>query len=404
MDIEKKVVWIAAVVQFVNIIDFMMVMPLGPDISKVLPISNGDIGLICGCYTLAIAFSGIACAGFIDRFDRKNVAVIAVAGLSLATLCAAFAWDLYSLIGARILAGFFGGPAAAISLSMVTDVVPPKRRGKAMAIVMGTFSLSSIVAVPFGLELARIGNWQSPFYAITVLGVLVVLLIAKFTPPMTGHLSAKGKSVVSIYALMKNRDNMMALLMMASAMVSSFLIIPNISAFFQFNHGYPRESLGFLYMVGGIFSLVMIQLGGRLSDKIGPIPTNVAGTVVLIVFLFDGFVHDPKTSLLLIFVMFMGTVCIRNISATSEASQLPEPHERAAFMSLLSAIQHGGNGIGALLSSAMLVTTDNGCLVGMDRVAIFAIIMALFQPYILIKVCYSKNRVNKWSLNSPVSG
>ncbi len=404
MDIEKKVVWIAAVVQFVNIIDFMMVMPLGPDISKGLPISNADIGLICGCYTLAIAFSGIVCAGFIDRFDRKNVALIAVAGLSLATLCAAFAWDLYSLIGARILAGFFGGPASAISLSMVTDVVPPKRRGKAMAIVMGTFSLSSIVAVPFGLELARIGNWQSPFYAITTLGVLVVLLILKYTPPMTGHLSAKEKSMVSIYALMKNRNNMMALLMMASAMVSSFLIIPNISAFFQFNQGYPRESLGFLYLVGGIFSLVMIQLGGRLSDKIGPIPANVAGTVVLIVFLFDGFVHDPMTPLLLIFVMFMGTVCIRNISATSEASKLPEPHERAAFMSLLSSIQHGGNGIGALLSSAILVTTDNGCLVGMNRVAIFAIIMALLQPYILIKVCRSKNRRSKWSMNPPVSG
>ncbi len=400
MDIEKKVVWIAALVQFVNIIDFMMVMPLGPDISKALPILNTDIGLICGCYTLAIAFSGIVCAGFIDRFDRKRVAIIAVAGLSLATLGAAFSWNLYTLIGARILAGFFGGPAAAISLSMVTDVVPPQRRGKAMAIVMGTFSLSSIVAVPFGLELARMGNWQSPFYVITILGILVVLLVAKIAPPMTGHLSAKEKSVVSLFALIKNRDNRMALFMMASAMVSSFLIIPNISAFFQFNQGYPRESLGLLYMIGGLFSLVMIQLGGRLSDKIGPIPTNVAGTVVLIVFLFDGFIHEPTTPLLLIFVMFMGTVCIRNISATSEASKLPKPHERAAFMSLLSSIQHGGNGIGALFSSAMLVTTDKGCLVGMDRVAIFAIILALFQPYILVKVCHSKNRENNFSLLS----
>jgi hypothetical protein len=64
------------------------------------------------------------------------------------------------------------------------------------------------------------------------------------------------------------------------------------------------------------------------------------------------------TPLLLLFVMFMGTVCIRNISATSEASKLPEPHERAAFMALLSSIQHAGNGIGALFSSAMLVTVD----------------------------------------------
>lgn len=392
MDVEKKIVWIAASVQFVNIIDFMMVMPLGPDISKVLAISNSDIGVICGCYTLAIALSGIVCARFIDRFDRKIVAIVSVAGLSLATLSAAFAWDLYSLIGARILAGCFGGPAAAISLSMVTDVVPPQRRGKAMAVVMGSFSLSSIVAIPFGLELARLGNWESPFYAISILGILVVLVIIKITPSMTEHVAKKDNPVVSILTLLKNRDNLMAMLMMASAMFTSFLIIPNISAFFQFNQGYPRESLGMLYMVGGVFSLGMIQLGGRLSDKIGPITTNIAGTIVLILFIYDGFIHEPLTPLLLIFVMFMGNVCIRNVSATSEASKLPKPHERAAFMALLSSVQHGANGIAALLSSAMLMTLNNGVLVGMKRVAILSVVIALLQPYFLMRIYKSRPR------------
>ncbi len=392
MNVEKKNVWIAASVQFVNIIDFMMVMPLGPDISKMLAITNSDIGVICGCYTLAIAFSGIICARFIDRFDRKIVAIVSVAGLSLATLSAAFACDLYSLIGARILAGCFGGPAAAISLSMVTDVVPPQRRGKAMAVVMGSFSLSSIVAIPFGLELARLGNWESPFYAISIIGILVVLVIIKYTPSMTEHLAKKDNPVVSILALLKNRDNLMAMLMMASAMFTSFLIIPNVSAFFQFNQGYPRESLWMLYMVGGVFSLGMIQLGGRLSDKIGSITTNITGTIVLILFIYDGFIHEPLTPLLLIFVMFMGNVCIRNVSATSEASKSPKPHERAAFMALLSSVQHGANGIAALLSSAMLMTVGNGVLVGMERVAILAVVIALLQPYFLMKIYKSRPR------------
>ncbi len=145
---ETKIVWIAALVQFINIIDFMMVMPLGPDISNDLPITNADIGLICGCYTLAVGFSGIACAKFLDRYDRKTVAIVTMLGLSIATLSAAFSWDLYSMVVARVLAGLFGGPAAAIAFSMVCDAVPPERRGKAMAIVMGTFSVSSIAAIP----------------------------------------------------------------------------------------------------------------------------------------------------------------------------------------------------------------------------------------------------------------
>lgn len=398
MNLEKRIVWIAAIIQFVNIIDFMMVMPLGPDISRALPITNAHIGIICGAYTLAVALSGLVCAAFLDRFDRRTVAIATVTGLSLATLSAAFAWDLPSLIAARILAGCFGGPAAAISLSMVSDAVPPQRRGRAMAIVMGTFSVSAVAAVPFGLELARLGSWQSPFYAISALGFAVVLLIFCITPEMKGHLTRKDAAPVLLLPFLKNRENLMALGMMATAMCSSFLIIPNISAFFQFNHGYPREWIGFLYMTGGVFSLFMIQLGGRLSDRIGPLTTTAGGTVILILFIYDGFVHTPLSPLMLIFVMFMGNVCIRNVSATAEASKLPQPHERAAFMSLLSSVQHCANGIGALLSSAMLTTLENGSLVGMEKVAWLSIVLALFQPLLLIGICNRTRTQNQWDL------
>ena len=382
---ETRLVWVAALIQLVNIIDFMMVMPLGPDISGDLPVSNADIGIVCGCYTLAVGFSGIACAKFLDRFDRKNVALVTVFGLSIATLAAAFCWDLKTLIGARVLAGVFGGPAAAIAYSMVCDGVPPERRGKAMAIVMGAFSIASIGGVPFGLELAEVGSWRTPFYAISILGFVVFWLIAQFTPPMKGHLTARPQPV-SLVKLLSNKQYLLAFVMMATAMVSSYAIIPNISAYFQLNLGFPRTSLGFLYFVGGILSLVLIQIGGRASDKIGPVPTNVLGTVLLVGFLYDGFMHPPISSLLVVFVMFMGMVCFRNVSATTEASKLPQPHERAAFMSFLSSVQHLGNGVGGIAASAILTIGPGGVLENMEWVGFLAIVTALVQPLILIKL------------------
>ncbi|TIH20134.1 MFS transporter [Marinifilum sp. JC120] len=382
---ETRIVWIAAMIQLLNIVDFMMVMPLGPDISNDLPITNPDIGLICGCYTLAVGFSGLACAKFLDKYDRKNVAVVTVFGLSLATLCATLCWDLSTLIGARILAGLFGGPAAAIAFSMVCDAVPPERRGKAMAIVMGTFSISAIAAIPFGLELAERGTWKTPFYAIAILGFILLFLIIKFTPSMRGHLQAK-VAPLSLGKLLSNKKYLLAFFMMFTAMISSYAIIPNISAYFQINLGYPRSSLGFLYLVGGAFSLVLIQIGGRSSDKIGPIPTNIIGTVLLIIFLYDGFMHSPNSPLLVIFIMFMGMVCFRNVSATTEASKLPAPHERAGFMSLYSSVQHIGNGIGALVASAILSTGPTGELVDMKWVGLLAIVLAIFQPLALMAI------------------
>ncbi|WP_320170232.1 MFS transporter [Maridesulfovibrio sp.] len=398
---ENKIVWIAALIQLINLIDFMMVMPLGPDISKDLPISNADIGFICGVYTLAVGFSGIACAKFLDRFARKSVAIVAVLGLSIATLSAAFCWDLYSMLGARILAGFFGGPAAAIAFSMVCDAVPPERRGRAMGIVMGSFSVSSIAAIPFGLELAEIGSWRTPFYAIAILGFAVLSMILFFTPPMKTHMEGHSEPV-SLIRILANRKYQLAFFMMVTAMISSFAIIPNFSAYFQVNLGFERSSLSFLYFIGGVFSLILMQVGGRASDKIGPIPTNILGTVLLVAFIYDGFMHPPFSSCLVIFIMFMGMVCFRNVSATTEASKLPQPYERAAFMSLFSSLQHIGNGIGALLSSAILSIGPDGRLINMQWVGLLAIVMALFQPLALMKIRQPKIGLKTRQLTDPI--
>lgn len=385
MNQETKIVWIAALIQLLNIIDFMMVMPLGPDMAKSLPITNADIGTICGSYTLAVGFSGILCAKFLDAFDRKKVAITMVLGLSLGTVIATLATDLFSLTAARIFAGIFGGPAAAISFSMVTDAVPPKRRGKAMAIVMGTFSISSIVAIPFGLELARWGSWQTPFYAIGILGFFIFLLVLCFAPSMTEHL--KERTIpMSFGKFLCKREYLFALAMMMTAMISTYAIIPPLSAFLQLNLGYPRESLSFLYLVGGIFSLIFIQAGGRLSDKIGALPTNLLGSVFYILFLYDGFMHRPFSTVMVIFIVFMGTSMFRNVSATTEASKLPQPYERAAFMSLLAGFQHIGNGIGALVASTLLSVNSTGQLSGMKWVGLLSIIMALFQPFFLFLI------------------
>ena len=86
-----KAVLLAASIQLVNALDFMMIMPLGPDLARDLAISPAWIGYLGGSYTLAAALSSLFTAKYIDRFDRKNVVLVALTGLSLSTLLCAFA-------------------------------------------------------------------------------------------------------------------------------------------------------------------------------------------------------------------------------------------------------------------------------------------------------------------------
>ncbi|MBY0355499.1 MAG: MFS transporter, partial [Rickettsiales bacterium] len=131
-------------VQFINICDFMMVMPLGPDFAMDLGIPTHQIGLIGGIYTFAAAITGFAGALFLDNFCRKRVLLVTLLGLLFATALAALAWNKESLLAARILAGVFGGPLTSSALALIADCSPPERRGAAIGKVMGAFAAASV--------------------------------------------------------------------------------------------------------------------------------------------------------------------------------------------------------------------------------------------------------------------
>src|SRR5207253_401505 len=176
---ERTVIFLIGAVQFVNILDFMMVLPLGPFFAGPLGIPASRIGVVGGSYTAAAALSGIACSFFLDRFDRRKALGVAVAGLVAATALGGFSTGFAWMISARVLAGLFGGPATSLSLSIVADVIPAERRGKALGAVMGAFSVAAVLGVPTGLELARWGGWRLPFFSVAGMG-LVLLPIAIF--------------------------------------------------------------------------------------------------------------------------------------------------------------------------------------------------------------------------------
>src|SRR5438552_4056436 len=183
---ERKIIVLLAAVSFVNILDFMMVMPLGPDFAGALGIPTSRLGVIGGSYTAAAAVAGLLGSLFLDRFDRRKALALAMLGLVTGTAVGGLARGFGTLVAARALAGMFGGPATSVGLSILADVVPPERRGKAMGAVMGAFSAASVLGVPAGLELARHGSWRTPFFAVAGLGLLVVGCAIFFMPRLRG--------------------------------------------------------------------------------------------------------------------------------------------------------------------------------------------------------------------------
>ena len=151
---EKLLLLVLAAVNFTHIMDFMIMMPLGPQLMKLFQITPQQFGFAVSSYSITAGISGFIAAFFVDRFDRKKLLFFAYIGFVIGTFSCAWAPNYALLVGARILAGLFGGMIGAQVLSIVSDTFGYERRASAMGILMTAFSLASVAGVPAGLWLA----------------------------------------------------------------------------------------------------------------------------------------------------------------------------------------------------------------------------------------------------------
>lgn len=342
---ERRIVLLVGAIQFVNVLDFMMVMPLGPDFAAALNIDTSHIGLVGGAYTASAAVTGLLGSLFLDRYDRRTALALAILGLVIATAAGGFATGIGTLVAARILAGAFGGPATSLSLAIIADTVPPTRRGKALGSVMAAFSVASVLGVPAGLELSRRFGFRAPFFAVALLGLVVAALSIRVMPQLTAHLDEKRPTT-----LLPTFDRLMLISLCNTTltMLGVFSVVPNISAFVQHNLGYPREQLGLLYLVGGIASFVTMRAVGNLVDRWGAVPLIIIGTIFHVVALKSAFIDQTVwLPILVIFTLYMLSGSLRMVPLQTLASRVPVAHQRARFMSVQSCVQHLASALGA---------------------------------------------------------
>ena len=83
---EKALLWTLAAINFIHIVDFMMLMPLGPQLMRLFEISPSEFGFLVSSYTFSAGASSFFGAFFLDRFDRKRILIWVFVGFTVGTL------------------------------------------------------------------------------------------------------------------------------------------------------------------------------------------------------------------------------------------------------------------------------------------------------------------------------
>jgi MFS transporter, DHA1 family, inner membrane transport protein len=380
-----------ACINFTNIMDFMIMMPLQEYLVPIFHINPRQFSMLVSVYAFSAFAASLTASFFIDRFDRKKALLFAFTGLIAGTIACGFAVSYSMLITARIVAGLFGGLISAQVLSIVGDIFPYEKRGRAMGILMSAFALAAVAGVPVGLYIANRMSWQIPFIGIGIFG-LVILPAAYFAlPKMTGHLKKAGSSGqrFEVYlSIRKNRNEQLGLLMMFTLIMAHFGTIPFIAPFLEKNIGFTRDNISLMYFIGGAVSLFSVPLIGKLSDKLGK--HKVFGILLVLstlpVYMLTNMPPIPNGYVLIVTSLFFLLAGGRMVPAQALITSVVPPHLRGGFMNINSSLQQLAIGLAAFLGGMIISKNTAGELVNYNFVGYISIAITFVCLFIMRKV------------------
>ena len=376
---QKLILYLLACVQFTNIMDFMIMMPMGPILMKAFDITAREYSFLVSAYSLSAGIFGFIAAFFVDKFDRKNVLTIAYVGLLVGTFACSIAPTYTMLMLARIVAGIFGGVLGSQVIAIVGDTISYEHRAEGMSIIMAAFSTASVLGVPLGMYLASTISWHIPFVFVVAVGFVNLLLIYRFLPSLRGHINQsliKPSPFAVLTNIWKDSNQMRALGLSVIIMFGHFCTIPSLSPYLTLNVGMSIDNVSLIYLVGGAITIFSARFVGRIADKKGKyFIFAICGTLFLIPVFLMTHLQSGASLMLILFItsLFFLFANGRTITMQAIVSGVVNNEQRGGFTSINSSMIQLGSGAASFIGGLMVEKASNGTLLHYEWVGYMSI-------------------------------
>lgn len=374
---EKYLLFTLAGIQFSHVLDFMIMMPLGPILIAEFGISTHAFGLLVAVYSFSAAAAGLLGAIFVDRFERRNLLLGTFILFGLATLACGLAPGYFSLLIARGFAGAFGGIMGALVHTMIGDAIPFERRAKAGSLVSAAFSVSTVAGVPVSLWLANLFNWRAPFIFIALLVVVFAVVGWKMLPQLRHHLSPEKQAhpFAPMFNVLRDANHWRALAFSALIIFSGFTVIPYITVYSVHNIGISQLDIPLIYLAGGTATLITARLIGHWADARGKVEVyrRVAFAALLPLYVVTHLATAPLLLWIVCTTVFFVLVSGRMIPAMAIITSSAQPKLRGTFMTLNATTQALAMGLATTLAGFIISQDEAGLIVDYSVVGYVAI-------------------------------
>ena len=268
---------------FIDLIGFGIVIPILPLYAQDFHATPMAIGWLTGIYSgMQIIFTPIL-GKLSDRFGRRPVLLISIAGTAVGFALMGIAQSLTLLFVARILAGITGGNIS-IPQAYIADVTAPEKRSHAMGMIGAAFGLGFTFGPLIGGLMSQI-SYGAPFFFAAALAVLNAVLIYLLLPEsLSREHRAKPHEQASVAEVFRHARGAMFAIVVGTYffLIVGFSIMTTLFALFTARRfGYDAHANGYLFGFVGLVS-VIVQGGliGRLVKTFGEVALTRAGLIL----------------------------------------------------------------------------------------------------------------------------
>jgi multidrug resistance protein len=355
---QRSPLFVLFLTVFIDLVGFGIVIPVLPLYAENFHATPMAIGWLTGIYSgMQIIFTPIL-GKLSDRFGRRPVLLVSIAGTAVGFALMGMAQSLTLLFVARILAGITGGNIS-IPQAYIADVTAPEKRSHAMGMIGAAFGLGFTFGPLIGGLMSRI-SYGAPFFFAAGLAVANAVLVYLILPESLSreHRARQHKEASVAEVFRHGRGTMFALVVATYFfLIAGFSIMTTLFALFnEKRFGYDAHANGYLFGFVGLIS-VIVQGGliGRLVKTFGEVALTRAGMLLTTLSLALLPLSNNLTTLLLVCA---GLSCGNGFATpplSGLASQMIERSWQGRALGVMQSAGSAGRLLGPLLGGWLLM-------------------------------------------------
>jgi DHA1 family inner membrane transport protein len=231
-------------------------------ISKDLRSTPSAVGLLVTFYGLVVVVASIPLTQLTRRVPRRFLLSGLLAIFVIATLVSAMAPTYSVLLAVRVITALSQALFWSIVIPTATGLFPPKVRGRVISMVFAGGSLATVLGVPAGTWLGQQAGWRMSFVALSGIGLLALLGVARLLPT-----EPPGQGEASRGVTPDARRYWLLMAMTTLAVTGAFVVYTYVTPFLTDVGKFSLAAIGPLLLVRGVAGLAGVTVGGPLVDR-----------------------------------------------------------------------------------------------------------------------------------------